>query len=77
MLDKQFLLVREKCFLRSSVNIGKWGGGGGGVDSLPNKGRYGCLASSKSRLGKIPPVNLIPRQKSVQEPNGQASFHEL
>ena len=35
--------------------------GGGG--RLPNKGRYGCAASSKPRPGTISPKNLMPGQK--------------
>ena len=36
------------------------GGGGGG--RLPNKGRYGCVASAKPSPGKISRKNLMPGQ---------------
>ena len=52
-------------------------GGGGGGGGLPNKGRYGCVASAKPRPAKISPKNLIPGQKSAQKPNDWANFHEL
>ena len=30
---------------------------------LPNKGRYGCVASAKPRLETITPKNLMPGQE--------------
>ena len=30
---------------------------------LPDKGRYGCVASAKPRPGTISPKNLMPGQK--------------
>ena len=57
------------------LGIHSEGGGGGG--RLPNKGRYGCVASAKPGPGKIPPKNLMPGQKSAQKPNSQASFHDF
>ena len=43
----------------------------------PNKGKYGCAASAKPRLGKFAPKNLMPEQKRAQKPNDRASFHDL
>ena len=47
-------------------------GGGGAV---PNKGRYGCVASAIPWPGTISPKNLMPGQKSAQKPNDWASFY--
>ena len=38
------------------------GRGGGGGGRLPNKSRYGCVASAKPSPGKISQKNLMPGQ---------------
>ena len=60
------------------ISLIEGGGGGGGVREgvLPNKGRYGCVASAKPRPGKISLENLMPGQKSARKPNDRASFHK-
>ena len=58
------LLVHGKHLLfDKQIEFSSWGGGG-----LLNRGRYGCAASAKPRLGKISRKNPMPEQKSAQEP---------
>ena len=45
--------------------LNDWGGGGEGEQIL-YKSRYRYAASAQSRLDKISPKNLIPRQKVPQ-----------
>ena len=46
-----------------------------GAGRLPNKGRYGCVASAKLRPGKISRKKTNARANNCQKPNDRASFH--
>ena len=48
----------------------------GGGDALTKVGTDVRRVQNLGRA-KLPPKNLMPRQKSAQKPNDRASFHEL
>ena len=52
------MFVNTYIFVQHSCNNWMNVGGGG----LPNKGRYGCVASAKPSPGKISRKNLMPGQ---------------